>query len=117
MSGLTITESSIQGGWTSLAIKGEIDLATVDQLREAVDSVRENGSDNLVVDLRPAGFMDSTGLKTLVMAARDFEEAGRAFALAVAAGPLWRLIDLSGVATKMTIVEDPEDVVGVSADT
>lgn len=116
MSGLTLTETVHDGAWTSILVEGEIDLATVDELRVAVEKVLADGAHNLVVDLRSAGFMDSTGLKALVMANRDFESAGRSFALAVKPGPIWRLIDLSGVASTMTILEDPEEIAGAAAE-
>lgn len=110
MNGLTITKSVLDGGWMSLAVTGEIDLATVDELRDAINRVAETGS-HLVVDLRGAEFMDSTGLKTLVVANRSFGEASRSFALAVQAGPIWRLIDLSGIESSINIVEDPKDLI------
>lgn len=112
MSGLTLTETVHDDSWASILVEGEIDLATVDELRAAVDKVLADGDKSLIVDLRSAGFMDSTGLKSLVMANREFESAGRSFALAVKPGPIWRLIDLSGVASTMTIVEDPDELAG-----
>jgi anti-anti-sigma factor len=116
MSGLQIVETVLDGGWTSLAVEGEIDLATVGELQMAISKVAE-GESSLLVDLRTAGFMDSTGLKALVMACREFEEADRSFALAVKPGPIWRLIDLSGVAATMTIVEDPGELASATTGT
>lgn len=95
-----------------MAIEGEIDLATAQQLADALESVRVNGTSNLVVDLNGAPFMDSTGLKTLVLAQRKFAEDGRQFALAVRGGPISRLIDLSGVEGPMRVVSNSEDVLG-----
>lgn len=99
----------------SLAIEGEIDLATVDELKAAIDGALEADGSNLIVDLTKTGFMDSTGLKTLVVANRQFSDLGREFALAVAAGPISRLIDLSGIASTMKIVSDPEELIEVGS--
>lgn len=111
MSGLDITETSLDGEWISLAVEGEIDLATVDELRAEIDRIAKTRS-HLLVDLRATSFMDSTGLKALITANRAFGEEHRSFALAVKGGPIWRLIDLSGVASTIRIVEDPSELVG-----
>ena len=91
-------------------VKGEIDLATVGDLESAIDEVLANGEQGLVVDLNASSFMDSTGLKALVMADRRFSEAGRGFAVAISSGPISRLIDLSGVRGSLRVVESSADI-------
>ncbi|HEU4895479.1 MAG TPA: STAS domain-containing protein [Acidimicrobiia bacterium] len=105
MTGLSIASSELPGGWLCIAVTGEIDLATVPELESAIDSVLTDNSHSLVVDLRETSFMDSTGLKALVMAHRRFDENGRQFAIAVSGGPVSRLIDLSGVEGSIRVVE------------
>jgi anti-anti-sigma factor len=109
---LTIRESQLADGWTSIAVEGEIDLATVGTLEDAIERVKlENTTMNLVVDLTESSFMDSTGLKALVNASRSFSEHGRMFAIAVSAGPVSRLIDLSGLSSSIRIVESTDELV------
>jgi anti-sigma B factor antagonist len=110
MAGLGIESSELATGWHCIAVTGEIDLATVPELETAIDSVFSTNSHPLVVDLRDSSFMDSTGLKALVMANRRFDESGRSFAIAVSGGPVSRLIDLSGVESSVRIVESTEDL-------
>lgn len=107
---MTITSSELDGGWQCIAVSGEIDLATVPELEAAIHLVLDANSHPLVVDLRQTSFMDSTGLKALVMANRRFDEHGRSFALAVSGGPVSRLLDLSGVETSIRVVESTEDL-------
>ncbi len=107
---LVIEKSEVSDGWVSIAVQGEIDLATADELAQAIDEVFSGGPNNLVVDLTGSSFMDSTGLKTLVMADRRFSDDGREFAIAVNGGPISRLIDLSGVDSSMRVVPTPADV-------
>lgn len=111
MRGLTINTRDLSDGWTSLAVEGEIDLATVEELQKAINGVVDNGGGNLVIDLTGSSFMDSTGLKALVMASRRFDEQGRSFAIAVSGGPVSRLIDLSGVNTSIRIVGTADEVI------
>jgi anti-sigma B factor antagonist len=104
MTGLQITKTRVDSSWVSLAVAGEIDLATVDQLEKEVKASLDSDSGNLVVDLTSADFMDSTGLRSLVMADRSFRNSGRKFALVITNGPISRLIELSGVEATMTVV-------------
>lgn len=110
MADLGIENRELPTGWHCIAVSGEIDLATVPELESAIDEVFTANSHPLVVDLNGSTFMDSTGLKALVMANRRFDEKGRAFAIAVSGGPVSRLIDLSGVASSMSVVGTIDDL-------
>lgn len=110
MTGLSISSSELPGGWHCIAVGGEIDLATVPELEGAIEAVLGENAHSLVVDLRETSFMDSTGLKALVMAHRRFDEKGRQFAIAVSGGPVSRLIDLSGVESSIRVVETIDDL-------
>jgi anti-anti-sigma factor len=110
MRGLTIDSRQLPNGWLAIAVQGEVDLATVDDLREAIDQAAEGGSGSVAVDLTDATFMDSTGLKALVMAHRQFDEDGKAFAIVVSGGPVSRLIDLSGVNTTIRTVSTLDEL-------
>jgi anti-sigma B factor antagonist len=61
--GLSVSE---RGGWTILAVSGELDMATAPTVREKLHSLLAEGSDKLVVDLDDVGFLDSTALGVLV---------------------------------------------------
>ena len=110
MTGLIIDKTDLGNDWISLSISGEIDLATVDQLEKDLKECQESGSGNLVVDLTGADFMDSSGLRCLVMADRSYREAGRRFALVVENGPISRLIELSGVEATIEVVASIEEL-------
>ncbi len=110
MTGLSIRNSELPTGWHCISVTGEIDLATVPDLENAIEAVFSTNSQPLVVDLRDSSFMDSTGLKALVMANRRFDESGRGFAVAVSGGPISRLIDLSGIESSMKVVASTEDL-------
>lgn len=110
MRGLTIQNSELSNGWRCIVVEGEVDLATVEELETAIEAVFSSNSDPLVVDLRSSSFMDSTGLKALVMAHRRFDENGRRFAVAVSGGPVSRLIDLTGVDSSVRIVASTDDL-------
>lgn len=110
MQGLTINSQELSNGWLAIVVEGEVDLATVDQLQTAIDDAFGQGETDLVVDLTKSSFMDSTGLKALVMANKKFDGDGRSFAIAVSGGPISRLIDLSGVDSTIRTVSSLDDL-------
>jgi anti-sigma B factor antagonist len=61
--GLVVRE---EGGWTVLAVSGEIDIATAPSLREKLHSLFADGRHDIVVDLDEVTFLDSTALGVLV---------------------------------------------------
>ncbi len=107
---LDLETSDLAGGWISLAVRDEIDLAAAGDLADAIEDVFSNASANLVVDLKETDFMDSTGPEALVTAQRRFQENRRGFALAVDGGPVSRLVDLSGIESAIRVVPSPEDL-------
>lgn len=107
---LAIETKTLSDDWLSITVEGEIDLATADELSTALERAMSNGNQHVVVDLNQSPFMDSTGLKTLVMAQRRMAEADRELVLAVKGGPISRLIDVSGVESSIRVVALPEDV-------
>lgn len=55
---------------------GELDMATVPELRRTLDDLLDTGFRDLVLDLARVRFMDSTGLRLLVAARSDVHGAG-----------------------------------------
>lgn len=56
------------GGFPVVSIKGEIDVYSAPQLKEALTGLLEADASAVVVDLTDVGFLDSTGLGALVAA-------------------------------------------------
>ena len=61
---------------TVLTVRGELDIATVPILRGAVDEAFRTTPPLLLVDLSPLDFIDSTGCRELVRAAKAGAAAG-----------------------------------------
>ncbi len=51
---------------TLVSVSGDVDAASVHLLREAFDDLVATGQHRFVIDLAGVGFMDSSGLATLV---------------------------------------------------
>jgi anti-sigma B factor antagonist len=73
-------EERRNGDRTVLAIHGELDLATVDDVRARLDALRAERR-AVVLDLDALEFMDSTGIRLVLQAAQDGAETGWDFAI------------------------------------
>jgi anti-anti-sigma factor len=91
---LGLLESRV-GRRVVLAAKGEIDIASVDGLRTALEGAASSGATEVWLDLTHVEFMDSTGITALVEAQRRISSGG--FALICPDGPVRRVIAVAGV--------------------
>ena len=81
---------------------GELDLATVETLRAALDGVEHAG--RLVVDLRGLSFLDSSGLHLLVALHRRALRDGFQLTLVAPAAPADKAIQVSGLGQTLPFV-------------
>jgi anti-sigma B factor antagonist len=61
-------ESKPEGDSVTVAVSGEIDLSTADQLDAAIREAKKTETDRVIVDLSGLSFVDSTGLGVLLEA-------------------------------------------------
>lgn len=55
-----------EGSATVVAAEGEVDLSTIPQLSEQLESLINDGQVDLIIDMAGVNFIDSTGLGVLV---------------------------------------------------
>ena len=75
---------------TLLGLRGELDIATAKVLREQVQEVLATPPQRLVIDLSATSFIDSSGCRELLNAAKSGSAAGVPTALVVPADN-WRV--------------------------
>lgn len=95
-----------------IAVSGELDLASSPALQEELDRVASSDARLLIIDLRQLDFMDSTGLSVLVRAHQRAEEQGRRLAMVNGPQQVQRLLSLTGVVDRLTVVDSPEELLG-----
>jgi anti-anti-sigma factor len=97
---------------TLVALRGELDLATVSNVADVLDGLQPqaDGVRHIVLDLRGLTFMDSTGLHELLR--QDHYARTNHHNLAVVRGPdaVQRLVQLSGVDECLVLVDAPDDL-------
>lgn len=93
-----------------IVLGGELDLASSPQLEQSLEQVWTTDADPLVIDLRELEFMDSTGLSIIVRAQQRMTEDGRQLSIVRGSQQVQRLLDLTGVAERLRLVDTPEEV-------
>jgi len=86
-----------------VAIAGDIDIATVAQVREAFASEALEHAGAVVVDLTEVAFMDSTGLSALLTFESDLSARRRRLAIACPEGAARLVLDVAGVADRLPL--------------
>lgn len=90
-------------GRTLISVAGDIDVATVDQLEQALTGAIEGGATDLVLDLAGVPFLDSTGVGAIVVAEQRLRRQEAKFALrSLQALPL-RVLEIGGLTKIFTI--------------
>ncbi len=90
-----------------LRVIGELDVATVTVLSAYVDDELSSGTRSLVIDLTDTPFMDSSGARELVRAARRAADAGTALQVVCPRGnkPVRLVVDLLELHLVVPVVE------------
>lgn len=96
-----------------VAPRGEVDIATVDQVDEILLPLVVDGTPPLViVDLRGVVFMDSSGLRSLLTCRERLERQRRRLALVRGPRAVMRVFDITSTAALFEIVNRPSEAGG-----
>ena len=99
-----------EGRATVVGVTGELDLASSPALEQQLDQFYASDGEVLVIDLRGLEFMDSTGLSVIVSAHQRLIDAGRRLIITRGPPQVQRLLDLTGVAERLELVDTPGQV-------
>jgi anti-sigma B factor antagonist/stage II sporulation protein AA (anti-sigma F factor antagonist) len=100
-------ETSLAGSTAVVALAGELDIAGAAALEHELAALDAGA---VVVDLRGLGFMDSSGLRALVVAAQRAKRSGYRFALVPGAAHVMRVFDITRMRERLEFVADPREV-------
>jgi anti-sigma B factor antagonist len=89
-----------------LSLDGELDLACIDQLDKAIrDALQPAGPQLILVDMTHVTFADSAVLRWLVRADAWARRSGARLVVHVAPGPVRRVLAISGVDQRLSVLE------------
>jgi anti-sigma B factor antagonist len=96
-----------EGERVSLTLVGELDIATVPRLQDAIEAALAAGPRQLVVDLRSLGFMDSSGLREFIVLADRAREEGFELALVRPAKAVLAVFQITRAEENLPFVDEP----------
>ena len=106
--GLDVKE---QGGWSVLAVSGEVDVATAPRLRERLVDLVTEGNHRIVVDLENVDFLDSTGLGVLVGALKRVRTHDGDLALVCTQPRILKVFEITGLTKVFSIHKSVDEAV------
>ncbi len=108
--GNLLIDVSDEGERIVFRLAGELDLASVPTLEHAVENATLEHATEIVLDLRGLEFIDSTGLRAILLQDKRSAERGQTFALVRGSEQVQRLMDVTHVDEHLKIVASPEEI-------
>jgi anti-anti-sigma factor len=104
-------QTTRNGSVAVIAATGELDLSGAAILEAEIERLAaEPDLGAVVLDLRELEFMDSSGLRLIVLADMRAREAGRRFALVRGTETVHRVFEITRMTDRLDFVATPEDV-------
>ena len=111
-----LDEEPLEPSGLVLTVAGELDIATVPQVRNRLGVALRAGERRIVIDLRPLFFLDSIAVAALLQVARQLGEDGR-LAVVVAPDSYIRMVfEIAGLPQCLDVVETREEAVARISD-
>ena len=104
-------ETTRNGSVAVIVATGELDLSGAAVLETEIDRLAaEPEVGTVVLDMRGLEFMDSSGLRLVVLADMKAREAGRRFALVRGGETVHRVFEITRMSDRLDFVSSPEEV-------
>ena len=101
-----------RAGAVHVILSGELDISTAQRLEDDLRRIEADRPELVVLDLQQLTFMDSTGLRLLITADSRAREEGRRFAIVQGNEMVQRVMRLTRLDERLTIVADPGALAG-----
>jgi anti-sigma B factor antagonist len=93
---------------TEVVLDGDLDLCTFDQAQHRLEAAEETHPAHLVIDLSRLTFIDSTGVRLVLLAHQRAQVAGRRLSVRLGDGPGRRVFIALGLDRKLDIDPPPD---------
>ena len=103
-------EAHVDGATVHLVLEGELDLASVPTFEDELRRAEADAPKTLVIDLAGLRFMDSSGLRALVMADERARKQSRRLAIVPGPPPVRRVFEITKLDERLDLVDDASAV-------
>ena len=90
-----------------LRLTGELDMAGVDQFERLLTADQTSGAATFDLDMRGLTFIDSSGLRALIMADQRVRAEGGRFIVVRGPDQVNQVLEMTGVARRIELVDEP----------
>jgi anti-anti-sigma factor len=90
-----------------LRLTGELDLGGVDRFERLLTADQTSEAAMFVLDMRELTFIDSSGLRALIMADQRVRNEGGRFIVIRGPDPVNEVLEMTGVARRIELVDEP----------
>jgi anti-anti-sigma factor len=97
-------------GGVEVALRGELDLSTIDKVEQELTRVEADGHELIVLDLSGLTFLDSTGLRTIVTADQRARRSGRRVVVLKGPETVHRVFTITRLDERLEMVDDAGSV-------
>jgi anti-sigma B factor antagonist len=102
-------EDRPRGDGHTLALAGELDIATAPDLEAMIHSLCADGAGEIVLDIGQVSFVDSSGLRAILSAKSVCDEHGCQLVLTEPHEPVGRLFELTGLFESLSFRRRPAE--------
>lgn len=88
-----------------LVLYGELDLDTLPAAQSELAAAEAEAPPVLVIDLGELDYVDSSGIRLVLLAQHDAEDAGRRLAVRLGSGPVRRMFDMLGITGRLDVLD------------
>jgi anti-anti-sigma factor len=103
-------DTASSGSGTTIKLSGELDSATCGELVERIEQLLADRPEEIAVDLEEVTFIDSAGLRAIIVIERAAGEHEIAIEIHSPTGPVAELLELTGIREHVVLsprVDDP----------
>ena len=93
-----------------LALKGELDLSTIERVEQELTRAEDDGHRLIVLDLSGLTFLDSTGLRTIVTADQRARRSGRRLVILKGPATVHRVFTITRLDERLEMVDSADEI-------
>jgi len=102
-------ETAVHATLAIVALRGELDLLATSALEPELERLAdEPGIDVVALDLRALDFLDSSGLRAVVLASTRLTDCERRLVLVRGQSPVQRVFEITRMTERLEFVDTPE---------
>ena len=99
-----------RGEGAHIQLQGELDMYSAGRLEQELEGLGRDCCELVLLDLRALDYVDSTGLATILGAARRAQDAGRRFVVVRGSASVQWRFRTTGIDRLLEMVDDPATV-------